>query len=1181
MAGEVYKLSLLLEASDRASGKLNTLSNALRKLRTESQAAGKTYGKMRADIEKPMSFKSGAVTSGIKAIIRNAETAEQKVSSLNRRLDTLNRRGSRIGNLAAAPAAAPATDVRSTRNARSRGRTNIDEARNELDRVMDEDARTRPRSRAVRMLQRGAALNDNVIDPIRGVSAEWRNSADALKTYTSEATRLIRSQAQLKIIGLTPGEQAQALQFIDKVGRDIRGVSKIDVTSGMVDAIGAFGDVQQAGRFLPSMMKYKMNLGAFFGDTMSKDQQNRQMLSSAKALEYIGVTQKGEAETDKWLQEFVRISASTGGRVLPEDILTMLRRGKVATRGLTPEGLRASASLIEDFGAPTAGTAMMSLYQQLVGGVMKESAVALFQKYGLLKEGGFEFKKGTTVAKKVKPGGNILGELMQSNPMEAGKVFLEKLRAGGVDTDNQKELREIMAVMFQNRNAFAYMDSLVNQRLQIEKEAQRMGVSADTLAQQRLLDIDTDLNRLKQLQEFEAQYENFKISIGQNLLPASNKILENITPVMQWIGDNPNAAAWGAGLIVAAKGLSLLGTTSSLLVNGTSLVSWFTNSGAAASQAATNYTRAGQAAAQARNAITSRFSAPVPIAFTVGAIIGLEYAIQKNVEGYLAARESENNLQKSIKTSNKVSDRFHNEVGQPYKIQQRTDLNAQEKTELIAQRNNAVKMEASAVFATINRSNDLLQSLRVAGYQRNTTGFTEAAADNFKRLFGMHSFQGRLGGYDKSKTIETFRREGDALKNVDVMREFIRTVQAQIAKSDAKPEQKESARNEIFDILKAVQPAVFDQARAQLNNEGLEQMKQAAMAAMNITSEQAAQVVQMMQQGAQAQNQAQTDFANQLLGLSQPVQSTAQALTMLPDPTMQTANALGLLPPPTTDAANQMGTLANATNQVPGPMTSVASSANNAAGSLDGFSAKIANFQMPVPNIQTFSIGVPALGGAIVNRGGGQRRSNAPATQRKSSFNIFGGAPASVLFPSKASGGYVKKDGFAEIHAGEMIVPASVTRKYQEPETFAMLRRTRSADSDALRNRELSRLAAPVVTRAIDVDSIRENAREAAANGGGANLDHSSSIDNARRTFRNFDVGEMIRRSNARAARNSTGGQSSAPAQVTIHAPLSVTIHGGGDAEAAKDQFAAQLEQHLRLIEHKIARSLDRGRERD
>jgi hypothetical protein len=103
----------------------------------------------------------------------------------------------------------------------------------------------------------------------------------------------------------------------------------------------------------------------------------------------------------------------------------------------------------------------------------------------------------------------------------------------------------------------------MTQRKQIEKEAARMGVSADTYQQSKLLNIDPELKKLGQMEEYKAQMEDFKVSIGQNLLPMMTSLMGVMTPVSQFFKEYPTVSKYAAGLLIASKaGSGLLQTFS-------------------------------------------------------------------------------------------------------------------------------------------------------------------------------------------------------------------------------------------------------------------------------------------------------------------------------------------------------------------------------------------------------------------------------------------------------------------------------------------------------------------------------------------------------------------------------------------------------------------------------------------
>lgn len=99
-------------------------------------------------------------------------------------------------------------------------------------------------------------------------------------------------------------------------------------------------------------------------------------------------------------------------------------------------------------------------------------------------------------------------------------------------------------------------------------------------------------------------------------------------------------------------------------------------------------------------------------------------------------------------------------------------------------------------------------------------------------------------------------------------------------------------------------------------------------------------------------------------------------------------------------------------NALPAPLTKTGESATRAAGSLDRFSSRLDNFE--VPDLTRIMMGQqPGPGGA---------------------FN-FSPTPAptpGVTVPSRAAGGMVHRGGFVEVHDREAIVPARVTERWQD-----------------------------------------------------------------------------------------------------------------------------------------------------
>lgn len=163
----------------------------------------------------------------------------------------------------------------------------------------------------------------------------------------------------------------------------------------------------------------------------------------------------------------------------------------------------------------------------------------------------------------------------------------------------------------------------------------------------------------------------------------------------------------------------------------------------------------------------------------------------------------------------------------------------------------------------------------------------------------------------------------------------------------------------------------------------------------------------------QAQPKAYQEAVNLLPALAeyaqQNQQKVSEGLGLLNQGTEAWFQSISTTQDPMTNLQNSLLKLDESSQKPNQPLQLLGTSAINASGSLDAFRTKVANFQMPTPQIQTFSVGVPN-----------------GTTENPSILNI----------PSKASGGRVKKSGLVNIHAGEEIVPADVTSRYEVPKNL-------------------------------------------------------------------------------------------------------------------------------------------------
>src|SRR5207302_7248108 len=119
------------------------------------------------------------------------------------------------------------------------------------------------------------------------------------------------------------------------------------------------------------------------GGKFSSAEIEQQVQQSAKFLEMIGAmratgamdttgkrefTEEDRRRMEGYFNRVTQITAATGGRVTPSEMLALAQTGGTAVQGLTVEGLTSLISPMTEMGGSRTGTALQSLFQQVVAG---------------------------------------------------------------------------------------------------------------------------------------------------------------------------------------------------------------------------------------------------------------------------------------------------------------------------------------------------------------------------------------------------------------------------------------------------------------------------------------------------------------------------------------------------------------------------------------------------------------------------------------------------------------------------------------------------------------------------------------------------------------------------------------------------------------------------------------------
>jgi len=232
------------------------------------------------------------------------------------------------------------------------------------------------------------------------------------------------------------------------------------------------------GDFLERIVKFEQVVANTLGKFQLSTDELVKSLRGAEMMGFITDKETGQVSAAK-LKEFLslteRMTQMTHGIVNPATILGLAQQGGPALMQLNDEGLMTLLMVSQMMGGGRAGTAMMSLYQQLGGGVMYGRTAEELEKLGLLKPEEWKFEHGKVV---VTPEASMrMTKQMGKDPMEWAKnVVLPAMAAKGITTP--EEINVELFKMLQRQTTERMVADIIRNMKQMESEKGRIRSAA-------------------------------------------------------------------------------------------------------------------------------------------------------------------------------------------------------------------------------------------------------------------------------------------------------------------------------------------------------------------------------------------------------------------------------------------------------------------------------------------------------------------------------------------------------------------------------------------------------------------------------------------------------------------------------------------------------------------------------
>jgi hypothetical protein len=374
---------------------------------------------------------------------------------------------------------------------------------------------------------------------------------DAAKEYE-------KAQAKFETLNLGTAMNAQADSFAR--GTKAFGASSKDLMNTLRESYGMIGDMDMAKKIAPTIASLNAANSVLFKDKAAGQKDEGATQAIMRFIDMRGLTNSPE-EIKRGIDLAQKIVTGSGGALKFSDLEQFAKRGGVAFKGMSDDGVMMMATMMQEMGGASAGTGLMSAYQNLVGGRTTKKSMAALQDLGLAELG--YVSHGTVGGKDYKT--------LQIKDIQDKQTLLENFpkwvmnnvipameKKGITDTSQQAE---IVNSLLSNRTGASLGVGFATQFLQTMRDKKMvenaMGVDQTINAAQR--------TTVGKEADFDAKMENLKLVLGKEggLLDAFTKglvMLGNaIERVTKFAQEHPMLTKMIVMGVAALSALAILG----------------------------------------------------------------------------------------------------------------------------------------------------------------------------------------------------------------------------------------------------------------------------------------------------------------------------------------------------------------------------------------------------------------------------------------------------------------------------------------------------------------------------------------------------------------------------------------------------------------------------------------------
>ena len=491
-----------------------------------------------------------------------------------------------------------------------------------------------------------------------GGALAFAGGVKAAAILIAHGDTLLHQQSLMMQAGMDQADIARATGQAWKTSQEAMGSNIADNMKSLRELRGVFGDhIEVPMAHLTELTRAQQVIAAL----LPHHNADEDVFNMAKALEMKGVSMDPE-HFDKLLNEMVKASIAMGGKINGGDFMSAMKFGRTAALGWDDKFMGSILpTLMQEFkgggglgasGAMGPGNALMSAFQEVVGGTMSNKVAAELHKMGLLDMRKV-IKTKTGNIKGVGPGGVEGSAEFEANPYQwVQDVLVPALKAHGVITDDA--MRQEISHLFGVRTAQQIISMFATQQQRFQKDAVIIA-GAKPIDEAKKISDATDPTQI--MKNFTQAWTNLLTALGEPLARAAIPVMQDLTAGLNAVSraarDYPEI---GTALEAIGLGIAAWGGLAAVLKAATAVRGLFALlKGAQAVASVPNMAAAGPSLLGVAAGLTAL------IAATVGAKMLLDGASNKVDQFVMGRTDAEQ------EAKNKLLEKMHNDGWEQFK----------------------------------------------------------------------------------------------------------------------------------------------------------------------------------------------------------------------------------------------------------------------------------------------------------------------------------------------------------------------------------------------------------------------------------------------------------------------------------------------------------------------------------